>query len=125
MNLLASGLLLEIVALCTISAYVFVNAESLLTLLIFDFLFLTLTFYLHGSLPQKLGLLAIGNVVGLLCNLLFYAVQVVGLSYFGVDFNILYKIAYPLLNLLWIVSFWSFSLSALPKPQEKRERETK
>jgi hypothetical protein len=95
----------------------------MVTLLVFDFLFLTLTFYLRGTLQQKLGLLAFGNLIGLLCNFLFYAIQIVGVAYFGGGFNVLYLLSYPVLNLLWIVSFWSFSLAALPKPQQASHSE--
>jgi hypothetical protein len=120
LKLLASGLLLEIVALCVIASYLLISTESMITLLVFDFLFLTLTFYLKGSLPQKLGLLALGNLIGILCSLIIYAIAVVGVAYFGEGFNAFYAISYPMLNVLWIVSFWSFSLAALPKPQGRQ-----
>ena len=122
-NLLASGFLLEIVALCLIASYLLINTESMITLMVFDFLFLTLAFYLSGTLASKLGLLALGNFVGVLCNLVFYSIHVVGVAYFGDGFNIFYAISYPVLNVLWIVSFWSLSLAALPKPQCARQVE--
>jgi hypothetical protein len=89
----------------------------MITLLVFDFLFLTLTFHLNGNLPQKLGLLALGNLIGILCSSVIFAIQVVGVAYFGEGFNAFYAISYSMLNVLWIVSVWSFSLAALPKPQ--------
>jgi hypothetical protein len=122
-NLLASGFLIVIVALCLISSSLFINTESLITLLVFDFLFLTLTFRLWGTLIGKLGLLALGNAVGLFCNLVFYSIHIVGVAFFGDGFNVFYAISYPILNLLWVVSFWSLSLAALPKPQCARQAE--
>lgn len=117
LNLLASALLLVIIALCLIASYRLINTESTVTLLVFDFLFLSLTFHLKGTLLEKLALSALGNLVGILCNFIFYAIQVVGVAYFGDGFNVFYALSYPVLNLLWVVSFWSFSLAALPKPQ--------
>jgi hypothetical protein len=94
-NLLASGFLIVIVALCLISSSLFINTESLITLLVFDFLFLTLTFRLWGTLIGKLGLLALGNAVGLFCNLVFYSIHIVGVAFFGDGFNVFYAISYP------------------------------
>jgi hypothetical protein len=92
-NLLASGLLLEVVALCLISSYLFINTESMVTLLVFDFLFLTLTFHLSGTVAWKLGLLMLGKIVGLLCSLIFYSIHIVGVAYFGDGFNVFYTIS--------------------------------
>jgi len=122
-NVLASGLFLAAAALCIAASYHFIDFNSVATLLVFDFLFLTLTFYLRGTSVQKLGLLALGNLVGFACNVVFYAFQVVGIAYFGGEFNVVYLIAYPMLNLLWVVLVWSISLAALPKPKDTREPE--
>jgi hypothetical protein len=123
-NLLASGLLLEIIALCLISSYLLIDSESMISLLVFDFLFLTLNFYLNGKTAVKLGLLALGNFVGILCNLVFFSFHTVGVAFFGGWFNVFYAISYPVLNMLWVVSFWSLSLAALPKPQCAKPVET-
>jgi hypothetical protein len=37
--------------------------------------------------------------------------------YFGKSFDAFYTVIYPLLNLMWIVPFWSLSLGVLPKMQ--------
>ena len=116
-NLLAAGLILGVLALCLVFSYLFVNTESMITLLVFDFLFLTLTFYVCGTVVWKLGLLLLGNIVGLLCSLVFHSIRIVGVAGFGEWFNVFYAVSYPGLNMLWIVSFWSLSLAALPKPQ--------
>jgi len=116
-NLLAAGLILEVLALCLVFSYLFVNTESMITLLVFDFLFLTLTFYVCGMVVWKLGLLLLGNIVGLLCSLIFHSIRIVGVAGFGEWFNVFYAVSYPGLNMVWIVSFWSLSLAALPKPQ--------
>jgi len=37
--------------------------------------------------------------------------------YFGKMFDAFYTVIYPFLNLMWIVPFWSLSLSILPRMQ--------
>ena len=65
---------------------------------------------------MKLGLLAAGNALGLFCNFIFISFSIVGVEYFGQVFNVFYALSYPILNTLWMVTFWSLSLTALPKP---------
>jgi hypothetical protein len=62
-------------------------------------------------------MLALGNIIGLFWNFIFQSFAVLGMVYFGEIFGAFYTIFYPLLNLTWIVSFWSLSLAALPRPQ--------
>jgi hypothetical protein len=92
-----------------------INLETAILLLIFNFLFISLTFQLNGTLARKLGLLAVGNALGLLCNFTFVSLGVVGSAYFGQVFSAFYAICYPIGNTLWVVAFWSLSLTALPK----------
>ena len=108
----------EIVILCLFASWLLINLETTILLLIFNFLFISLTFQLHGALTQKLGLLAVGNALGLFCNFTFVSLSVVGGDYFGQIFNAIYAIFYPIGNTLWIVAFWSLSLTALPKPAD-------
>ena len=61
---LSLGLVIEAIALCLIASFRFINIESTATLLIFNLLFLSLTFQLNGTLTRKLGMLALGNVIG-------------------------------------------------------------
>jgi len=62
---LAMGLFVEAIILCLIVSYRFVNLQSTATLLIFNALFVSLTFQLNGKFNRKLGLLALGNIIGL------------------------------------------------------------
>jgi hypothetical protein len=103
------------VVLCLFASWLLINLETVILLLIFNFLFVSLTFQLDGTLTRKLGLLAVGNALGLFCNFTFVSLGVVGGGYFGQVFNALYAIFYPIGNTLWIVAFWSLSLTALPK----------
>jgi hypothetical protein len=114
---LFSFFLLELIALCLIITFRFINLESTITLVIFNFLFASLTFQLNGALSRKLGILVIGNLIGIFWNLVFYYFSLSGSLYLGRSFDALYTIIYPILNLMWVVPFWSMSLSFLPKTQ--------
>ena len=122
-NRVLSVFFLGIIALCSAASYRLINYESAIVLLIFDFLFISLTFQLTRKLSVMLGLLALGNVLGLFCNFIFASVSILGVAYFGQVFNIFYALSYPILNTLWMVTFWSLSLTGLPKPANlKTER---
>ncbi len=116
-NRLVIGLFLEAIALCLITSFRFINIESTATLLIFNLLFFSLTFQLNGALNRKLGILALGNIVGLFWNFVLYYFAIAGVTFFGEFFNVFYAVFYPFLNFMWIVSFWSLSLTILPKPK--------
>jgi hypothetical protein len=94
-------------------SFYLVNNQAALMLMIFDFLFVSLVFPLDGSFVKKIALLLIGNVIGLLWNSVFSSFSYVAACYFGEFLNVLYMILNPLLNLIWVVSFWSISLSVL------------
>jgi hypothetical protein len=113
--------LLEIVALCVLASSKF-SIESTIVLLMFSFLFSSLAFQLEGSIYRKLTLLALGNVVGLFWNIVFYHFSSAGFSILGEVFHPIYTITYPLLNLLWVVPFWSVSLSVLTKSSDAQAK---
>jgi hypothetical protein len=117
---LVLSLFLEVITLCLITSFRFINIESTVTLLIFNLLFLSLTFQLNGSRNRKLGMLALGNIIGLFWNFFLYFFAIAGVTFFGEVFNVFYAVFYPLLNFMWIVSFWSLSLSVLPNPKSMR-----
>lgn len=102
-----------IVAYIIILSFYLVNNEAALMLIVFDFLFVSLVFPLDGSFVKKIALLLIGNVIGLLWNNVFSSFSYVAACYFGEFLNVLYIILNPLLNFVWVVSFWSISLSVL------------
>ena len=114
-NRLFSGLFLEVIALCVIASFRFINIESTIMLLFFNFLFILLTLELNGTLNRKLGMLALGNIIGLFWNFILYFFTIAGITYFGEVFNGFYAIFCPFLNFMWIVSFWSLSLAAFPR----------
>ena len=106
---------IEAIALCLIATFRFVNIESTATLLIFNLLFLSLTFHLNGTLNIKIGILALGNIIGLSWNVVLYYFATSGIAIFGESFNVFYAVSYPFLNFMWVVAFWSLSLTVFPK----------
>jgi len=98
----------------------FVSSESVYMLIIFNFLFVSLTFPLDGTLTRKISMLLIGNIIGLFWNYLFSLFAYTVAYYLGEFFNTLYIILSPLVNLIWIVSFWSISLTVLANSKDKK-----
>ena len=95
----------------------YLDTESSVMLVIFNFLFVSLLFPLHGMLLKKLCLLLVGNVVGVVWNYVFSAFANDASGYFGESFQAVYVILNPFLNLIWIVSFWSLSLATISVPR--------
>lgn len=116
-NRLAIVLSLEIITLCLIVSFRFVNIQSTITLIIFDLFFTSLFFQLNGSSTIKVAMLTAGNIIGVFWNLFFFYSFLAGCEYFGLSFNAVFTLIYPILNLMWIVPFWSLSLSFLPELQ--------
>jgi hypothetical protein len=116
-NRLVLGLTIEAITLCLIVSFSFINIAATITLLIFNLFFLSLIIHLNGTLNKKLGILALGNITGLLWNYILHHFAIAGNAFFGDPFNLFYTVSYPFLNFMWIVSFWSLSLAVLPKPR--------
>jgi hypothetical protein len=91
----------------------YLGSEAAFMLIVFNFFFVSLTFPLNGLLAAKMLLLVLGNFIGLLWNYLFslfaYAVAYYTLGFF----NVLYLLLGPLGNMMWIVTFYSMSLTFL------------
>jgi hypothetical protein len=66
-------------------------------------------------------MLLIGNIIGLFWNYLFSLFAYAVAYYLGEFFNTLYIILSPFVNLIWIVSFWSISLTALANSKDKKQ----
>jgi hypothetical protein len=115
-SLLVIGLFLEAIALCLILSFSVINIATTATLLIFNLFFLSI--HLNITLDRKLGLLALGNIIGLLWNIALHYFAIAGGAFFGETFNVFYAISYPFLNFMWVVSCWSLSLAVLPKPKD-------
>ncbi len=120
-SLLVSALFVEAIVLCLVLSLRLINISTAVTLLIFNLFFLSLISNLNGTLSKKIGILALGNITGLLWNVVLHYFAIAGASFFGDPFDLLYAVSYPFLNFIWVVSFWSLSLAFFPKPKNTRE----
>lgn len=91
----------------------YTRSESAFILIIFNFFFVSLTFPLEGALALKLLLLSAGNAVGFVWNSLLSMLFDALSQYFGGSSSTSLTVIGPVLNLIWIVSFWSVSLTTL------------
>ncbi len=118
LNRIVTVLLVEAIILCLIASYFLIyksysaaQIQSTATLVIFNIIFVSLFFHLNGTLNLKLSLLAVGNFTGLCWNFIFNSLDIAGSIIYGETFNRLCLIFFPFLSSLWIVSFWSLSLT--------------
>ena len=74
------------------------------------------TLFLHFSLHFPMLL----YMVWLIWNYLFSLFAYTLAYYLGESFNTLYIILSPFVNLIWIVSFWSISLTALTNSKKQK-----
>lgn len=117
-RIVMNGFLAETVILVLIASFLTFSLESTIVLLIFNFLFISFIFQLNGTPFRKLSHLAAGNALGFLCNYILVQLGIIGEKYFGQAFDVFYGISYPVVNALWMVTFWSLSLSNLPTPSD-------
>lgn len=121
-NRIVFGLLLGAVAFYIFLFFLLINKEIVFTLIMFNFLFISLTFPLNGTLQRKIGMLLIGNIICLFWTHIFSLFAATVCSYFGGFYNALFMILSPFLNLIWIVSFWSISLASLTSSKNRKSR---
>ncbi len=113
--------------IATFISYILLSTQSsdvAFVLIAFNFFFVSLTFPLNGLLVAKVLLLALGNLIGLLWNYLF-SLFAYGVAYYVQGFfNVVWSLLGPLVNMMWIVTFYSVSLtflSSLRIDQQGRE----
>ena len=98
------------------------SESALISIALFNFLFVFLLFPLEGSLFRKVCLLVAGNIVGLAWYLIQSLFRVASVFYLGVDaFKIITVVIGPIIDLVWIVSIWSLGLSVLASAQRRDE----
>ncbi len=112
-EVLVATLFVELVFLCLFLAFQFVNLQSTIALIIYNVLFISTLFQLKGSFTRKMLILAVGNVLGVFWNFLFFQFSNLGIEYFGTVFNAIYVLIFPFINITWVVPFWSLSISLL------------
>ncbi len=124
---LATILIPEIIVLCFLVTYFWVDLQSTATLLIFNVLYLSLLTQLNGDRLTKMALLATGNAVGMAWNYSFHVLIMEAANSLiipNTTLSMFYTVAYPFLNSFWVIAFWSLSLTKLHPsraPQGKAE----
>jgi hypothetical protein len=116
MQHLVFGLLLGLIASCIFLFSPFAGRESVVMLVAFNLLYVFLIFPLRGKLAKKAFMLLAGNGIGFAWNNLFPVVAGFVAGAMGDVFNTFYLILNPFLNLIWIVSHWSLSITVLSGP---------
>ena len=113
------GFSIGVIASYMLLSFHYASNESALMLAVFNFLFVSLIFPLNGSLKTKASMLLLGNIIGFIWNDLFFLFAYSVTRCVGESFNTLHMILSPMLNLVWIVSFWSISLTALANSKKE------
>jgi len=108
------------IVFCIFLSFLFINIEATFMLGLFNLIFVSSTVLLDGKFVHKVLLLFFGTILGLFWNYLFFSISSIGTYYFGSFFNVLCAIFGPLTNLIWIVSFWSISLTLLASSKNGR-----
>lgn len=110
---LVVGLLLSVAASCIFLFSPCASRESAVMLIAFNMLYAFLIFPLRGKLAKKAFMLLAGNGIGFAWNNLLPVVAGLVTGPMGDVFNTFYLILNPFLNLIWIVSYWSLSMTVL------------
>ena len=92
-----------------------VRKEAAFMLAVFNVLFVPLIFPLAGKISGKVLILLMGNALGYIWNALLSLIVVTAVDSYGELANTFYMILSPVLNLIWIVPYWSISLTVLSK----------
>ena len=99
------------------------NETALISMAVFNFLFIFLIFPLEGPLLRKVFLLLSGNIVGLAWYLVQSSLGAALTYYVDVGaFKVIYVVMGPIIDLIWIVSVWSLGLSFLASNQRRNEK---
>jgi len=101
------------------------SEPALVSIGVFNFLFIFLIFSLEGPLLRKVFLLLSGNIVGLAWYLVQSSFKAASVHYLEIGaFKVIYVVMGPIIDLIWIVSFWSLGLSFLASARRRNEKES-
>ena len=95
---------------------------TIVAIVFFNIFFVFLLFPLDGPLLYKIILLIMGNFVGILWYLVQLSFESVFLFLRITEFRIVILLVKPLIDFMWMVVFWSFSLSVLASYKRKTRR---
>jgi hypothetical protein len=111
-----------IILLIYLSLHHILNEHTLVSITIFNFLFVFLLFPLEGPLLRKLYLLVAGNIVGLVWYFIKLCFGAASAVYLGTGtLETMIVVIGPVIDWAWIVSVWSLSLSFLASAKKRNE----
>jgi len=102
---------LGIVPLFVFLSHCILEESALVSIMIFNLMFLLVTFPLKGPLWCKILWLGLGNLVGLVWNLI--RLSLINATAELVAFRFLHFVIGPAIDFLWMVPIWSVGLSVL------------
>ena len=121
-HLVIGSVLMVLILVLEVQLFSQLKIPAMVAIGFFNTFFVFLLFPLEGPLLYKAILLIMGNLVGIL----WYIIQ---LSFEGVfiflsldNFRLIILLVKPLIDFMWMVVFWSFSLSVLASYKRKTER---
>ena len=110
------GLSLSVIISCIFLFLPYASRESAVMLAAFNLLYVFLIFPLRGRLVEKAFMLLAGNGIGFAWNTLLPVAASFMAGAMGDVFSTIYLILNPFLNLIWIVTYWSLSITVLSGP---------
>jgi hypothetical protein len=107
---------------CVLPSILFGFTLFSLPILFFNSIFIFLIFPLSGLLFYKISLAIIGNIVGFCWEYFLSCLAADTCYYLGDASGVVYFVANPFLELVWIVSMWALGLSILASKQKVGRR---
>jgi len=102
--------------------YPTLDETALVSVMVFNLLFVLLTFPLKGPVWCKILWLGMGNIIGLVWN--FIRAFVIALAVeVGGALNFVTFVIGPAVDFLWMVPIWALGLSALVEAQRQKRRQ--
>lgn len=120
---LTFGFLAGMIISYAIPTFLHIGVEWIFPLFIFNIFYILLTFPLNGNLTKKLCTLSLGNFIWLFWNRLFILFVASAAEAFRFSFEALYITFNPFLNIMWLVSFWSVSLTVIGDSKSRSLRQ--
>lgn len=120
--LIGLSIAIIVILICSLMGFT-PDMLSLVSLAVFDFLFVFLICPLKGPLLCKVFLLLLGNTVGLTWSFIRTSAVTVFPNYSTFDsIKVAYVIIWPIIDFLWIVCIWALGLSLLVSAKSQEER---
>ena len=98
------------------------ESSALITILVFNILSIILTFPLKGPLWCKIAWLGMGNLMGVVWNLVRSSLITVATGIETQTFSLTIFVLGPVTDFIWLVPVWSLGISALSSLEHHKRR---